>query len=56
MSNNCAKVLPCPYYRNRFVNWDDYVKPLMDTALSDSLLDFMDFHAYDEDANPGVCY
>ena len=36
------------------MNWATYAKPLIDAASPKKLIDFVDFHAYDANADPEV--
>ena len=52
---SCSIILHLVYIFVSFSEtWEEYLLPLMDTALGAGLLDFIDFHAYDTDATAQV--
>ena len=52
---SCSTILHLVYYFVSFSEtWEEYLLPLMETALGAGLLDFIDFHAYDTDATAQV--
>ena len=40
--------------KKSFSMWHQYIKPLIDRGVPDKLLDFIDFHAYNNDISPEV--
>ena len=47
-------VYSVPSFRDNGILWHKYIQPLIDSAVPKELIDFIDFHAFNENALPEV--